>query len=59
VISSIAYEIARAFASFYDACPVIQAEAQVRDARLHLVAATKQALANALLLLGITAPKVM
>jgi len=59
VIASIAYEIARAFASFYDACPVIQAEPQVRDARLRLVAATQQALANALLLLGITAPEVM
>ncbi len=59
VIASIAYDIARAFASFYDACPVIQAEAQVRDARLRLVTATKQTLANALLLLGITAPEVM
>jgi arginyl-tRNA synthetase len=59
VIASIAYDIARAFASFYDACPVLQAEAQVQEARLRLVAATKQALANALLLLGITAPEVM
>jgi arginyl-tRNA synthetase len=59
VIASIAYNIAKAFAGFYDACPVIQAEPQVRTARLRLVAATKYALANALALLGITAPEVM
>ncbi|HTX91669.1 MAG TPA: arginine--tRNA ligase [Anaerolineales bacterium] len=59
VIATIAYDIAKAFAGFYDACPVVQAEPQVRDARLRLVAATKYTLANALALLGITAPEVM
>ena len=59
VIASIAYGIAKAFAGFYDACPVVQAGPQVRDARLRLVAATKYTLANALALLGITAPEVM
>ncbi|MGB8212759.1 MAG: arginine--tRNA ligase [Anaerolineales bacterium] len=59
VIASIAYDIAKAFAGFYDACPVVQAEPQVREARLRLVAATKYTLANALALLGITAPEVM
>jgi len=59
VIASIAYNIAKAFAGFYDACPVMQAEPQVRTARLRLVAATKYVLANALALLGITAPEVM
>ena len=58
-IASIAYDIAKAFAGFYDSCPVIQAEPQVRAARLRLVAATRQTLANALALLGITAPEVM
>jgi len=58
-IASIAYDIAKAFAGFYDACPVVQAEAQVRAARLRIVAATKQTLANSLALLGITAPEVM
>ena len=58
-IATIAYDIAKAFASFYDACPVVQAEPQVREARLRLVAATKVTLANALALLGITAPEVM
>ncbi len=59
IIASNAYDIAKAFAGFYDACPVVQAEAQIRAARLRLVAATKYTLANALALLGITAPDVM
>ena len=59
VIASLAYDIAKTFAGFYDACPVVQAEPQVRAARLRLVAATKYTLANALALLGITAPEVM
>ncbi len=59
VIASIAYDIAKAFAGFYDACPVVQASPEVRDARLRLVAAAKIVLANALALLGITAPEVM
>jgi arginyl-tRNA synthetase len=58
-IASIAYDIAKAFAAFYDACPVVQAEPQVRAARLRIVAATRQTLANSLALLGITAPEVM
>jgi arginyl-tRNA synthetase len=58
-IASIAYDIAKAFAGFYDACPVVQAEPLVRVARLRLVAATRQTLANSLALLGITAPEVM
>ncbi len=59
VIASIAYDIAKAFASFYDSCPVIQAEPEIRDSRLRLVEATRQTIANALSLLGITAPEVM
>jgi arginyl-tRNA synthetase len=59
IIASNAYDIAKAFASFYDACPVMQASPEVREARLRLVAATKIVLANALGLLGIEAPEVM
>jgi len=59
IIASIAYDIAKAFASFYDKCPVIQADEDIRNARLQLVMATKQTLANALMLLGIQAPDVM
>lgn len=59
IITSLAYELARAFNDFYAACPVIQADAAIRAGRLRLVAAARQALANALGLLGITAPEVM
>jgi len=59
IIASIAYDIAKAFAGFYDACPVVQAPSGIREARLRLVVAVKIVLANALALLGITAPEVM
>ena len=60
VIASYAYDLANVFHSFYHAVPVIQAEnAEVRAARLRLVAAARQTLANALRLLDIQAPEVM
>ncbi|NOY99472.1 MAG: arginine--tRNA ligase [Chloroflexi bacterium] len=60
VMATYAYNLASAFHSFYHAVPVLQAEREnIRDARLQLVAAAKQTLANALALLGITAPEVM
>ncbi|MBM3150832.1 MAG: arginine--tRNA ligase [Chloroflexi bacterium] len=60
VVASYAYELANTFHSFYHAVPVIQSEVEtIRAARLHLVAAARQALANALALMGITAPEVM
>jgi arginyl-tRNA synthetase len=58
-IASIAYDIAKSFAGFYDACPVVTAEPAVRAGRLRLVAAVQQTMANALGLLGISAPEVM
>jgi len=60
VIASYAYDLANAFHSFYHAAPVLQAEAEsVKNARLRLVAAARQTLANALYLLDIAAPDVM
>jgi arginyl-tRNA synthetase len=60
VIASYAYDLANTFHSFYHAVPVLQSESDtVRSARLRLVAAARQVLANALALLGITAPEVM
>jgi arginyl-tRNA synthetase len=59
IIAAIAYDIAKSFAGFYDACRVLEAEPAVRAARLRLVAATKITLANALRLLSIEAPEVM
>jgi len=60
VVANYAYELANTFHSFYHAVPVLQADTEaVKTARLRLVAAAKQTLANALALLGITAPEVM
>lgn len=60
VVASYAYDLANAFHSFYHSVPVTQAEEEaVRAARLRLVAAAKQTIANALRLLDIKAPDVM
>jgi len=60
VMASYAYDLANVFHSFYHAVPVLQAETDaIRKARLRLVAATRQTLANALSLLDIAAPDVM
>ncbi|GIV66028.1 MAG: arginine--tRNA ligase [Bellilinea sp.] len=58
-IATYAYELAKAFNDFYTQCPVLQAEESVRNFRLRLTAATRQAIANSLTLLGITAPQAM
>lgn len=60
VMANYAWELANAFHSFYHAAPVLQAEeASVRNARLRLVAATRQVLANTLRLLDIQALEMM
>ena len=59
VISSLVFELARAFNDFYTQCPVLQAEEATRNFRLRLVAAARQAIGNSLALLGITAPQAM
>ncbi len=58
-IANLAYDIARAFNNFYRQCPVIQAEPAVRDFRLRIAAASRQAIVNCLALLGIDTPEVM
>jgi arginyl-tRNA synthetase len=58
-LANIAYDTARAFTDFYNQCPVLKAEPEKRLARLRLVAAARQTLANTLNLLGIEAPDVM
>lgn len=58
-IATLAYDLAKAFSDFYTQCPVLQAEEPVKLSRLRLVAAAKQAMANSLALLGITAPQAM
>jgi arginyl-tRNA synthetase len=60
VMASYVYDLANSFHSFYHAVPVLQSENEnVRNARLRLVAAARQTLANALHLLDIKAPEVM
>jgi arginyl-tRNA synthetase len=59
-MAAYAFDLASAFHSFYHVVPVLQAEsAVIRQARLRLVAAARQTLANALRLLDIQAPDVM
>ena len=60
VMAAYAYDLANAFHSFYHAVPVLQSDDEhIKNARLRLVAAAKQTLANALRLLDIKAPEVM
>ena len=60
VMAQYVYELANAFHSFYHAVPVLQSEDEnVRNARIRLVAAAKQTIANALRLLDVQAPDVM
>jgi arginyl-tRNA synthetase len=60
VMAAYAYDLANAFHSFYHAVLVLQTEDEgVKTARLRLVAAAKQTIANALRLLDIQAPDVM
>ncbi len=59
-VANYVYDLAKTFHGFYHAVPVLQTEAAAaRQARLRLVAAARQALANALHLLVIQAPDVM
>ena len=60
VIAEWCYETARALSGFYRDCSVLRADTpELRTARLHLVAATAQALKNGLGLLGLRAPERM
>jgi len=60
VMAAYAYELANTFHSFYHAVPVLQTDDEnIRAARLRLVAAAKQTIANALRLLDIQAPNIM
>lgn len=58
-ITNLTYQIAKAFSDFYNQCPVLSVEGDVRIFRLRLVAAARQALENLLACLGISAPEVM
>jgi arginyl-tRNA synthetase len=59
VIANLAFDLARTFNDFYNTCQVLNAEPDVRDYRLRLVAAARQVIATSLALLGINAPSMM
>jgi arginyl-tRNA synthetase len=60
VIATYAFDLATAFHSFYHVVPVIKTEDEnIRKARLRLIMAARQTIANALRLLAIQAPEVM
>ncbi len=60
IVANYTYDLATSFHSFYHAVPVLQTDrVPVRQARIRLVAAVKQTLANALRLLDIQSPDVM
>ncbi|HET7175465.1 MAG TPA: arginine--tRNA ligase [Gammaproteobacteria bacterium] len=52
-------ELAAAFHGFYDNCPFLVEDADLKDARLTLALATRQVLRNGLDLLGVSAPDSM
>ncbi|MFB6136263.1 MAG: arginine--tRNA ligase [Halobacteriaceae archaeon] len=58
-VATFAREFADSFNTFYRECRVLDAEADVREARLALVVAARATLANALGVLGIAAPESM
>ncbi|GAB4062289.1 arginine--tRNA ligase [Angustibacter speluncae] len=53
------FELAQDFSAFYEACPVLKAEPDVRTSRLALAAHTHDVLVQGLDLLGIAAPAQM
>ena len=60
VMANYAFDLATAFHSFYHVVPVLKAETEAMlAARLRLIAAAKQTMANTLRLLAIRAPEVM
>lgn len=59
VLTGHLYDLAKAFAAFYESVPVLAAEAGVRGARLALAEAAGAALKDGLALLGIPAPEEM
>ena len=52
-------DLAQAFNEFYHNCPILQAEENIKQARLGLVSAVKEVLRIGLDLLGIEAPEEM
>ena len=58
-LANLAYDLAQAYNNFYRNCPVIQADENVKNYRLRLSAAARQAIIVTLALLGIDTPDMM
>ncbi len=56
VLAAYLFDLARAFHSFYEACPVLKSEGAVRHSRLALCELTARTLKHGLGLLGIQLP---
>lgn len=59
LLAAYLYELARAFHSYYEACPVLRSEGAVRESRLALCELTARVLRQGMGLLGITMPERM
>jgi len=59
IVTRYVVNLAQNFNKFYNECPILNQEDEVKKARLALVSATKQTIKNALYILGIEAPEKM
>jgi len=59
LLANYLYELANAFHSFYEACPVLKSTPEIRAVRLGICALTGRTLAHGLSLLGIRCPEQM
>jgi arginyl-tRNA synthetase len=59
LLAGFLFDVASAFTTFYEQCPVLQAEPDIRDSRLALSALTLRVLLTGLDLLGIPVPERM
>ncbi len=59
ILAAYLFELAKAFHSFYEACPVLRSEGSVRDSRLALCELTSRVLRMGMGLLGINLPNRM
>lgn len=59
LLTSYGHELAQAFHTFYNQCPILTAHENLREARLALVWSTRQVLRNLFRLLAISAPERM
>jgi len=53
------HDLAQAFHAFYNKCPILTADSEIREARMALVSGTHRVLRNLLKILGVNAPDQM